>query len=100
MENIITDTNHSITFESPEFQSLLSEVMRQKEAVTKMEEMTEESFRDWLCDIITILADRLGYVIQNLREIPMDMAYSFNKGFKNGRERARQNSYRSRDKDK
>lgn len=98
MENIITDTKRSITFESPEFQSLLSEVMKQKEAATKIEELTEESFRDWLCDIIAILADRLGYVIQNLKEIPMDMVYSFNKGFQKGRERARQNSYRNRDK--
>lgn len=98
MENIISNTKQSITFDSPEFQDLLSEVMNQKTAIIKRDELSEASFRVWLCDVISALADKLGYVIQNLKEIPMDMVYSFNKGFQAGRERARQNSYRYRDK--
>lgn len=98
MENIISDIRQPINFESPEFQDLLSEVMNQKEAINKRKELSEVSFRDWLCDVIAILADKLGYIIQNLKEIPMDMAYSFSSGFQAGRERAHQNSYRNREK--
>lgn len=92
----ITNEKRPITFDDPEFKSLMSEVMNQSEAIKKREALSEESFRDWLCEVIAVLAEKLGYVIQNLKEIPLDMAYSFNKGFQAGRERARQNSYRYR----
>lgn len=94
MVNVITNEKQPITFESPEFKSLLSEVMNQSEAIQMRETLSEESFRDWLCEVIACLADKLGYFVQNLKEIPMDMAYSFKKGFQSGRERAKQKSYR------
>lgn len=97
MEYIINE-KRPITFEDPEFKNLMSEIMSQSEAIKKRKTMSEESFRDWLCDIIAVLADRLGFVVQNLKEIPMDMLYSFNKGFNAGRERAKQKSYRNRNR--
>lgn len=95
MEYAVSD-KRPITFEDPEFKSLMSEIMKQSEAIQKRDTLSEDSFRDWLCEVIVVLADKLGFIIQNLKEIPMDMAYSFNKGFQAGRERAKQNSYRYR----
>lgn len=93
----ITNDKHPITIEDPEFKILFCEVINQSEAIRKRETLSEESFRAWLFDVIATIADKLGYVIQNLKEIPLDMAYSFNKGFQAGRERAKQNSYRRKD---
>ncbi|MDO4334179.1 MAG: hypothetical protein Q4C58_16055 [Eubacteriales bacterium] len=92
------DEKRAVTLESPEIQDLLSEVMSRSETIKKREELSVESFRDWFCEIIEIIASKMGYVIQNLKEIPLDFAYSFGKGFSAGMENAKKNSYRYRDK--
>ena len=85
-----------ITIESPEFKSLYEEVSARAEAIRKREELSDKSFRDWLCKAIEELASKLGYHIQNIYEFTLDRGYSFQKGFKTGREKARQNAYRRR----
>lgn len=49
---------------------------------------------------IEIIAEKMGYIISNLKEIPLDIGYSFGKGFKAGIEKSRQNSYRYKDRKK
>lgn len=92
------DEKKEVTIETPEIQDLISEVMSRTEIIRKREELSAESFRDWLCEIIEIIAGKMGYVIQNLKEIPLDFAYSFGKGFSAGMENAKKNSYRYKDK--
>lgn len=86
--------NKEITIESTEFQEMYLEISEMALAKKKREEMTDDSFRKWICRAIEIFADKLGYHIQNLYEFTLDMADSFVRGFKSGRERARQNSIR------
>lgn len=93
----IDSEKRQITFDDPEFKKLFSEVMEQADVINRRNAMSEESFRDWLCEFIELFAAKLGYVIQNVKEITLDMAYSFNKGFNAGREQAIKNSYRYRD---
>ncbi len=85
-----------ITIESPEFKALYDEVAQRAEAIRKREELSDKSFRDWLCDAIEALADLLGYHIQNLYEFVLDMGDAFATGYKAGRQRARDNAYRRR----
>ena len=73
-----------VTVESPEIQQLLDEVLNRSETIKKRNELSEESFRDWLCRTIEIIAEKMGYIISNLKEIPLDIGYSFGKGFKAG----------------
>lgn len=100
MENEISD-RPELTFQSPEIQNLLADIMEQSNAIKKREELSADSFRLWLCETITAIAQRLGYTVRNLLiDIPADIAYSFGKGFKAGVEKARRNSYRYRDQDR
>ena len=87
-----------LSADSPLFKDLVCEIMKQKETIQKREELSEQSFRVWLCKAIEIIAGKMGYVIQNLKEIMLDFAYSFEKGFAAGRERAKMNSFRKSDK--
>ena len=45
-----------VTVESPEIQQLLDEVLNRSETIKKRNELSEESFRDWLCRTIEIIA--------------------------------------------
>lgn len=85
-----------ITIQSPEFQAIYEEISERAEAIRKRDELSDASFRDWLCKAIEELASKLGYHIQNIYEFTLDMGYSFQKGFEAGRERARKNAYRRR----
>lgn len=87
-----------ITIQSPEFQALYEEISTRAEAIRKRDELSDTSFREWLCKAIEELASKLGYHIQNIYEFTLDMGYSFQKGFEAGKERARQNAYRRRQK--
>ena len=85
-----------ITIHSPEFQAIYEEISERAEAIRKRDELSDASFRDWLCKAIEELASKLGYHIQNIYEFTLDMGYSFQKGFEVGRERARKKAYRRR----
>ena len=86
-----------ITIDSPEFKALYEEVSKRAEAIRQRERLSDRSFRDWLCEAIQLLAEKLGYHIQNIYEFTADMVSSFSKGFKAGRERARAKAYRKKD---
>ncbi len=86
--------NKEISIESAEFKEMYLEISELALAKKKREELTKDSFRIWICQAIETFAAQLGYHIQNLYEFTLDMADSFLKGFKSGREKARQNSLR------
>ena len=48
-----------VTVESPEIQQLLDEVLNRSETIKKRNELSEESFRDWLCRTIEIIAEKI-----------------------------------------
>ena len=85
-----------ITIDSPEFKALYDEVRQRAETIRKREELSDKSFKDWLCDTIEVLAKELGYHIQNIYEFALDIGDAFNNGFEAGRLRAKQNAYRKR----
>ena len=100
MESTVS-SSRELRFESPEIQSIVASIMNQEEARNQLKKLTAESFRKWLCEMITAIASSLGYVLKNLiYEIPADIAYSFKKGFKNGLMRAHTDSYRYNDSKK
>ena len=86
--------NKEITIDSDEFKEMYLEISEMALAKKKRKELTDDSFRRWICHAIEIFAEQIGYHIQNLYEFTLDMADSFKRGFKSGRERARQNSLR------
>ena len=90
--------DREITIQSPEFQALYEEISLRAETIRRREEMSEISFREWLCKAIEELASKLGYHIQNIYEFTLDMGYSFQKGFNAGRERAKNRAYRNKKK--
>ena len=86
--------DREITVQSPEFQALYEEISSRAETLRKREELSNVSFRYWLCEAIEKLASQLGYYIQNIYEFTLDMGYSFQKGFAAGREQAKNKAYR------
>ncbi len=90
-----------VTIESPEIQGIISELLERSETIKKRDEMTKESFREWFCHVIVVVADKMGYYIRNLVvDIPLDMLYSFRKGFSTGLKRAKESSCRYKDSHK
>ena len=90
-----------VSSDSPEIKGIIEDIMAQSSAIKKREELSSASFRAWLCEVVTIVAEKMGYIVRNLFiEIPADIAYSFGKGFSAGVERAKQNSYRYHEKDR
>lgn len=87
-----------ITIDSPEFRSMYEEISALAETKRQREQLSDASFREWICLAIEALAAQLGYHIQNLYEFTLDMGYSFKKGFASGRERAKEKSIRNRNK--
>ena len=86
-----------ITVESPEFKRMLNEVLDSAAAERRREELSEKSFRIWVCETVQRIAKRLGLYIAGLPEFIADLGYSFKKGFQAGREEARRRSYRYQD---
>lgn len=87
-----------ITPHDPEIAEVLNELMARADAIDEAKKLGETSFKEWLCLQIEEIAAILGYVIQGLSELIKDMGYSFHKGFQEGRNRARANSIRNRDR--
>lgn len=88
----------TITTLDPEFAEILRELDAQGDAVRKRRELSEESYRLWLYSALKEIATGLGYVIQNMAEFFRDMGDGFRTGFAEGRERAKQNSIRARNR--
>ena len=89
-----------ITVESPEFKRMLNEVLDSAAAERRREELSEKSFRIWVCEVVERIAERLGFYITGLSEFIVDLGYSLKKGFQAGREEARRRSYRYQDQKK
>lgn len=86
----------TITIDSQEFKDLYNEIISQNETKQKRMQMSDYSFREWLCKVIEEIAGHLGYHIQNLYEFTLDIADSFQKGYQAGRSRARANAIRNK----
>lgn len=90
----------TITPYDPEMDAILSELYNRTETIKEREKLSQESFKTWLMIQIQDIASKLGYVVVGLSEFIKDLGYSFNKGFQEGRKKARENSYRYNDRKK
>ncbi len=90
----------TITTLDPEFEDVLRELAMNRDAIAKRRELSDNAFREWLYREIVAIGDRLGLIIQNIAEFAKDMAYGFEKGFNAGRDRARRNSVRAKERGK
>lgn len=85
-----------ITVESPEFKTLYDEISQLAEEKRLRETMSEESLRLWMCEAIQMLCKKLGYIIQNVYEVLMDVAWSAGQGFRKGVQQAKDNAIRKK----
>lgn len=85
-----------VTLDSDIAQDIITELSHRAETLKKREELSQESFHDWFCETLKIIANGLGFAIANIAEITMDFAYSFKEGFREGVNKAKKNSYRYR----
>lgn len=89
-----------ITPYDPEMEDILAELYNRTDAIKAREKLSQDSFKTWVMVQIQDIASKLGYIIEGLSEFIKDLGYSFNKGFQEGRQRARENSYRYNDRKK
>lgn len=87
--------NKEVTMEDPEIRTLYEQVLKSAEASKKREDLSNESFKLWLFETVTIIAQKFGYYIQDLAVFISDMNYCIKKGFKEGREEAKRRSIRN-----
>lgn len=90
--------NKVITPQDPEIKEVLDELIARSDAIAEAKKLGQASFREWLCLQIKEIGDALGYIIQGLAVFVEDIGYSFHKGFKEGRERAKGKSIKYRDR--
>lgn len=94
----MSEMGKEITVEDEDFKRVLEEVVANRDAIKKAEELSQESFRIWLLDTIRQVAKSMGLIITNLNEFMKDFGYAVKSGWQEGAEIARKNSYRARDK--
>lgn len=64
-----------------------------RKPVKKRQQLSELSFKIWLIDIATRVANRLGYHIQNIAVLIIEMNSSIKKGFNAGRDEAKKEAF-------
>ncbi len=94
----MSEKDKEITIEDEDFKRVLEELVANRDAIKKAEELSQESFRIWLLDTIRQIAKSMGLVIAGLDEFVKDFGYAVKSGWQEGAEIARRNSYRARDK--
>lgn len=94
----MSEKDKEITIEDEDFKRVLEELVANRDAIKKAEELSQESFRIWLLDTIRQIAKSMGLVIAGLDEFVKDFGYAVKSGWQEGAEIARGNSYRARDK--
>lgn len=94
----MSEKDKEITIEGEDFKRVLEELVANRDAIKKAEELSQESFRIWLLDTIRQIAKSMGLVIAGLDEFVRDFGYAVKSGWQEGAEIARRNSYRAQDK--
>lgn len=76
----MSEKDKEITIEDEDFKRVLEELVANRDAIKKAEELSQESFRIWLLDTIRQIAKSMGLVIAGLDEFVKDFGYAVKSG--------------------
>lgn len=76
----MSEKDKEITIEDEDFKRVLEELVANRDAIKKAEELSQESFRIWLLDTIRQIAKSMGLVIACLDEFVKDFGYAVKSG--------------------
>lgn len=82
----------------PEVQEMLNDILEHDLARKKREELSEESFREWVYNALRTIFANLGYTLQSFEEFWKDVGMSIREGWQDGREYARKEAELKRKK--
>lgn len=75
--------------ENEELQEMINDLLEHDIAKRKREELSTESFKEWIYDVIKNIFAQLGYKLQSMEEFWKDIKLSVTEGWEDGREQAR-----------
>lgn len=78
-----------ISAENPEVREMLNDILEHELAKKKREELSDESFKEWVYNALRTLVAKLGYTLQNFEEFWKDIGTSIKEGWLDGRDQAR-----------
>ena len=78
-----------ISAENPEVQEMLNDILEHDLAKRKREELSDDSFKEWVYNAIRTLVAKLGYTLQNFEEFWKDIGTGIKEGWLDGRNLAR-----------
>ncbi len=78
-----------ISATDPEVQEMLKDILEHENAKKKREELSDESFKEWIYDALRIIFANFGYKLQSFEEFWKDVTISIHEGWRDGREHAR-----------
>lgn len=78
-----------ISAENPEVQEMLNDILEHDLAKRKREELSDDSFKEWVYNAIRTLVAKLGYTLQNFEEFWKDIGTGIKEGWQDGRNQAR-----------
>lgn len=78
-----------ISAEDPEVQEMLNDILEHDLAKRKREELSDDSFKEWVYNAIRTLVAKLGYTLQNFEEFWKEIGTGIKEGWQDGRNQAR-----------
>lgn len=78
-----------ISATDPEVREMINDILEHDLAKKKREELSENSFKEWVYNTIQSIFANLGYTLQSFEEFWKDVGISIQEGWKDGREYAR-----------
>ena len=78
-----------ISATDPEVREMLNDILEHDLAKRKREELSENSFKEWVYNALRSIFANLGYKLQSFEEFWKDVGISIQEGWQDGREYAR-----------
>lgn len=78
-----------ISAADPEVQDMLNDLLEHELAKKKRNELSDESFKEWVYNAVRTLLANLGYTLQSFEEFWIDIGISIKEGWQDGRNQAR-----------
>lgn len=74
---------------SDEVRELMNDILEHDVARQRRQELSEESFKEWLYDTMRRIVAKLGYTLQKFEDFWEDLGINISNGWHEGREQAR-----------
>lgn len=87
-----------ISATDPEVQEMLNDILEHELAKKKREELSENSFKEWVYNALRSIFASLGYKLQSFEEFWKDVRISIQEGWQDGRKYARKEAELKRKK--